>query len=161
MSLHLRGSLPHHTSEMTLNHVGGGSPVTKEEGKGSSPQRTPSAKLESQMWLLPTEKRRQTHTRCKHLNLNQRSFFDLKLNLNALQFQMCPNLCFFVALAETSYKSSLPNMDILPGMACIFCRAVSPEGGGQTTELSLQFYNLCDWVKHEMNHKETRSNTEE
>lgn len=27
-------------------------------------------------------------------------------------------------------------------------QTVSPEGGGQTTELSLQFYNLCDWVKH-------------
>lgn len=37
MSLHLRGSLPHHTSEMTLNHVGGGGPVTKEEGKGFLP----------------------------------------------------------------------------------------------------------------------------
>lgn len=76
-------------------------------------------------------------------------------------FRCVPICVFFVALAETSYKSSLPNMDILPGMACIICRAVSPEGGGQTTELSLQFYNLCDWVKHEMNHKETRSNTEE
>lgn len=61
MSLHLRGSLPHHTSEMTLNRGGGGGPVTKEEGKGSSPRRTPSAKLESQMWLLPAEKRRQRH----------------------------------------------------------------------------------------------------
>lgn len=31
-SLHLRGSLPHHTSEMTRNHVGGGG--HKGRGKG-------------------------------------------------------------------------------------------------------------------------------